>query len=545
MSFPLARLASLATIMAALMGGASVQVDQVNAVYQFGFESPKLLDDPMFAGKTAAFLWVPPHVERLHAVLLAPANIIERRVADDPIIRDEATRDNVAIVFFQAGWGKGAMDSPALADYVQKMLDTLADQSGYAELKTVPWIPMGHSGNSQFVQGISRLKPERIVANVVIKGGLPAVPKDGSTKGIVGIPTFFCNGEFEEVMPPGKVRNAWWGVSIERFHAVRKAVPEALYSGMEDKDHGHIHWLPPMQQYLALFLHKAMVARVDPSSQALKMVAFNSGWLVDPDEKAAAAPVGKYKGDPADAFWLFDEEQAKAWKVLFDHDEGKKEQLIAFEQNGEITPFWSGWGLQTIAFQPLADGVTFKVKARFRDEVPEPFADAHTRLGHAAGGEMQYQVVGWAGSTEQIGPDTFKLRFDREGFNGRTTHILIGALHPGDANYRETVAVATFDVAATNGGMKQTVEFPKIADQRGATTSIPLHATSDAGLPVQYYVSWGPAQIVGSTLTFTDLPDRAQYPIEVRVTAYQWGKSTMPMVNTATPMTQLFHILKK
>jgi hypothetical protein len=62
---------------------------------------------------------------------------------------------------------------------------------------------------------------------------------------------------------------------------------------------------------------------------------------------------------------------------------------------------------------------------------------------------------------------------------------------------------------------------------------------------VQYYVSWGPAQIVGRTLTLTSLPDRAQYPIEVRVTAYQWGKSTLPMVNTATPVTQTFFITKR
>jgi hypothetical protein len=300
-----------------------------------------------------------------------------------------------------------------------------------------------------------------------------------------------------------------------------------------------------MQQYLALFLHKAMVARIGAESASLKRVTFQSGWLADPEEKFAPAPVAQYKGDPAAAFWFFDEEQAEAWKVLFDHDEGKKDQMLAFEQHGEITPLWAGWGLQTIAFEPMDDGVTFKVKARFRDEVPEPFADAHAKLGHAASGDVEYQVVGWAGSTEQIGPDTFKLRFDREGFNGRTTHILIGALHPGDTQYRETVAVATFDVAATGGGVKQTIKFPKIANQRAGTVSVPLNATSDSGLPVQYYVSWGPAQIVGRTLTLTSLPDRAQYPIEVRVTAYQWGKSTLPMVNTATPVTQTFFITKR
>ena len=548
MTWRLNQYLSFAVLAAAAANTASAQAshfDQVNAVYQFGFESAKLIDDPLLSGKTSAFLWLPPHVRHIRAILLAPANIIERRVADDPIIRDEATRDDMAIVFFQAGWARGGMDSPRLAEYVQAILEKLADQSGYSELKTAPWIPIGHSGNHQFVESISRLKPTRTVANIIVKGGLPLAAKDGSTQGIAGIPTLFFTGEFEEVMPPGKVRNAWWAVSLERLLTARKAVPDALYSGMEDKSHGHIDWQQPMQQYLALFLHKVMLARIDPASQKLKSVAFQSGWLGDPGEKFVSAPANQYKGDRAGCFWFFDEEQAKAWKVLFDHDAGKKDQMLAFEQRGEITPLWAGWGLQTITFDPMEDGITFQVKARFRDEVPEPFADAHTRLGHASSGRIRYQVVGWAGATQQTGTDTFRIRFDREGFNGRTTHILIGALHPGDEQYREAVAVATFDVAATTGGMKQSIKFPTMDNAKEGATSIPLNAVSDAGLPVGYFVSWGPAQIEGNKLTLTDLPDHAQYPIAVRVTAYQWGKGTGARINTATPIAQTFYITRK
>jgi len=514
------------------------------AEYQFGGHYKDLIPDPLFQGTTHAFLWVPPHASALRAVLLAPANIIERRVADDPIIRAEAARDGFAVLFFQAGWGKGAMDSPQVAAYIQAMLDRLAQQSGYTELSTVPWVPLGHSGNSQFVQAIARLAPTRTLAAVVIKGGIPAVPNDGSTAGIAGIPILFFTGEFEEVMPPGKVRNAWWGVSLQRFAAERAAVPEALVSGMEDKDHGHIHWLPPMQNYLALFLHKAMEARLDGDSIELKPVAFRSGWLGDPEEKQPLAPVAAYKGDPRAAFWFFDEEQARAWKALFTHDEGKKEQLIAFVQDGQVAPFWNGWGLQTIGFEPLPDGESFRVQARFRDEVPQPFADAGVKVGHASGGgPIEFSVVGWAGATEQTGPDTFRVRFDREGVNGRTTHILIGAIQHGDANYRETVAVATLDVPGDNtAGCKQTIAFPTLHDVPAGTPSLPLRATANCGLPVRYYVSWGPAEVVGDTLVFTDMPSGAKYPIAVSVTAYQWGKVTAPMVATATPVTQTFFI---
>jgi hypothetical protein len=515
--------------------------------YQFGGDYVDLGGDPLFHGTTHAFLWVPPHAQKLNAVLIAPANIIERRVTDDPIIRAEATRDSFAILFFQGTFGKGAMNSPNVAKYVQEMLDGLAAQSGYTELRTIPWIPLGHSGNSQFVQATGRQAASNVLAEIVIKGAIPAVSKDGSITGLKDIPILFFTGEFEEVMPPGKVRNGWWPVSMQRFADVRTAVPDALISGIEDKDHGHIHWLPPMQNYLALYLHKAITARLDDTGK-LRTVAFSSGWLADPDEKLASAPVAAYKGDPAKAFWFFDEEQARAWKTLFDHDKGKKEQLIAFTQDGQIAPLWPGWALQQIKFEPEADGVTFKTAATFRDEVPPPFADAGTKLGHATGGgPIEFSVVGWAGSTEQIGPDTFRVRFDREGFNGRTTHVLIGAIQHGDAEYRETVAVTTFDLPSNNKGKQQTIKFHAIKDQPATVKYLPLEAASDSGLPVQFYVSWGPAEVVrdpiGSyQLAFSDLPVRAHYPIAVRVTAYQWGKGTEPMVQTAKPATQTFYI---
>lgn len=518
--------------------------------YQFGGDYVDLGGDPLFHGTTHAFLWVPPHANKLRAVLLAPANIIERRVADDPIIRTEAARDGIAIVFFQGSFAKGAMKSPLVAQYVHDMLTRLAAESGYAELSTIPWIPLGHSGNSQFVQAVGRQASNNVVAEIVIKGAIPAVDRDGADVNLTGlkdIPILFFTGEFEEVMPPGKVRNGWWPVSMQRFADVRSAVPNALISGMEDKDHGHIHWLPPMQDYLALYLHKASNARLDQSGK-LRPVPFSSGWLGDPDEKFVSAPVAQYKGDPAKAFWFFDEEQARAWKTLFDHDEGKKEQLIAFMQDGQIAPFWPGWGIQQIKFEPEPDGVTFKTTATFRDEVPAPFADAGTKLGHATGGgPIEFSVVGWAGATEQIGPNVFRVRFDREGFNGRTTHVLIGAIQHGDANYRETVAVATFDLPPNNKGKTQTIRFPTIKDQPAGVKMLPLEASSNSGLPVQYYVSWGPAEVVRNAsgsyqLSFTDLPVRAQYPIAVRVTAYQWGKGTEPMVQTATPVTQTFFI---
>jgi pimeloyl-ACP methyl ester carboxylesterase len=541
-----------------LVGGSIESLPATPAVYQFGLvipkdpvppDAPKLAkpDPNTLGGDTHAFLWIPPHATKLRGVLLCPANIIERRICSDPVTRDEAARDNLAMIFFQAGWGKNFVNTPRLVPFIEGMLNQFADKSGYEELRTVPWIPFGHSGNSQFCQALARQKPERTIANVVIKGALPNPDKDGSTSGLVGVPILFVTGQFEEVAPPKGVRDAWWDVQMQRFATAKTAVPQALINGIEDRSHGHLNWFPDMAAYVALFIHNAVTARVgsaDAPTTTLAEVPFDSGWLADPDEKAPSAPVKAYPGDPAKAFWFFNEAQVKAWQVLYDKDRGKKEQLLAFVQDGAVLPFWNGWVVQQMKFEPLPGGDTFTAEAQFRDEVPKPFADAGTKLGHSATGEINYQVLGWAGNIEQVGPKTFRVAFDREGVNGRTLHVLIGAIHPGDEEYRETVAVATMDLPGSNPGTPQKITFPPIADVPAGTTSLPLKATVDSGRKPDYYVSWGPAEIDGDTLKITDVPDRAKYPIEVSVTAYQWGSASDPKFATAQPVTQVFHIVK-
>jgi hypothetical protein len=516
--------------------------DIANSIYQFGVTIPKSGTDPLVTGQTNAFLWVPPQSERLRGVIIAASNVIERRFCDDPIVRGEAARDGLAIVFFNAGWSRQIFDSADCITYMESVLDQLADRSGYEELKTVPWIPFGHSGNSSFCQAMAQWKPERTLANIVVKGKIPGVGKDGSKAALMGIPTLFVTGEFEEVMPPGRVRNAWWPRQMELFHDGRAAVPDSLMTGLEDRGRGHLAWLPDTSTYAALFIHDAVEARLGPDGK-LRSVAYDSGWLADPDGKTAAAPVGQYKGKASDAFWFFNEAQEQAWEPLQHRDEGKKEQLVAFVQDGQVAPWWKGWGVQELKFEPLPDGESFEVAARFRDAVPEPFADAGVKVGHATDGQMEYRVFGWAGNIEQTGTDTFRVRFDREGVNGRTTHVLIGAIHPGNGEYRQTMAAAHFYIPGSNSeGTKQTITFPEIHDVPAATQTIPLGASASSGLPVRYYVSWGPARIEAGTLRLAEIPVRARYPIEVKVTAYQWGKVTDPKVASAQPVTHIFHI---
>jgi len=526
----------------------------VARVYQFGIEVPKPADNPLIWNHTLAFLWIPPSLKHIRAVLLAPANIIEKRFCDSRIIRREAARDGLAVMFFDPGWKSGLVHTPQVVPYIQNLLNKLALKSGYGDLATAPWIPIGHSGNSFFVTGILRYAPQRTVAAIYINGGLINPAKNGTTVGIGGIPIMFFTGQFEEVPPPGHVRDAWWGVQMHRFYTDKQAVPHCLISGMLDRGYGHLNWFAFQSRYAALFLHEAIQARL-PSpatrSDKLNTIHYADGWLCDPTgwfstrtPRHKSAPVEKYKGNPARAYWVFDKTMAAAWQHLFFHDAGHRQQMIAFVQHGKIAPLWHGWGVQQITFDPMADGITFRVHAVFRKQIPRIYTDGGTKLGHAKRPPIQYCVLGWAGQTQQVGPQTFRIAFNREGINGRTLHVIIGAYQTGSAHYLPAIGSASFYIPLNHSGVAPKITFPPIANVVAGSHGITLRATVNSPLPVRYYVSWGPAKIMGNKLVFTPIPLHSRFPVQVRVTAYQWGKVTKPQYAAARSVTRVFYIYK-
>ena len=50
------------------------------------------------------------------------------------------------------------------------------------------------------------------------------------------------------------------------------------------------------------------------------------------------------------------------------------------------------------------------------------------------------------------------------------------------------------------------------------------------------------AELDGDTLVFETLPTRAKYPVRVIVSAFQWGRSNEPKVQSAGPVTREFFI---
>ena len=92
-------------------------------------------------------------------------------------------------------------------------------------------------------------------------------------------------------------------------------------------------------------------------------------------------------------------------------------------------------------------------------------------------------------------------------------------------------------------GKPQKITFAPIADVKAGTPAVTLVATSDAGLPVQFFVQAGPAIIRDGQVVLTPIPPRSRYPVEVTVVAWQWGRASEPKVKTAALVPQTFRIL--
>ena len=53
--------------------------------------------------------------------------------------------------------------------FVERILNALAKESGYTELSTVPWFPIGESMSLQIVSQLTHFAPQRSIAGIWVK----------------------------------------------------------------------------------------------------------------------------------------------------------------------------------------------------------------------------------------------------------------------------------------------------------------------------------------------------------------------------------------
>jgi hypothetical protein len=196
---------------------------------------------------------------------------------------------------------------------------------------------------------------------------------------------------------------------------------------------------------------------------------------------------------------------------------GKKDQFIKWND-----PHWVDAGVRSFLtdLKWVGDGQTLELHPGYEGE-------------HSSAPILVKNVSGPLVAT---GPNTLRLQLDALSPDaGRATFV---AYSVGDAEYRYTEKVGMMPRGwkGFSNGKPQTITFPPIGKD------LELKATSDAGLPMEYYVASGPAVVVGGKLKIEDLPARAKFPMTVRVVAYQMGRGIEPLVQTAKPVEQTIQI---
>ncbi len=515
------------------------------AVYQWsvsvsGFVSPETNEH------STAFLWIPENCTQVRAVVFGQHNMCEEPIFDHPVFRETMAELGFAIVWLSPGIDQQWDVKNGCQKVFDKMMEDLADVSGYSELKQAPVVPLGHSAMATFPWNFGAWNPDRTLAIISYHGDAPRTNLTGyggenlewgRTRNIDGIPALMVEGEYE-----------WWEARVNPALAFRMMYPESCISFLCDTGHGHFDVSDEVVDYLCLFLKKAAEYRLQ-KNQGLNLpiqltkLDTRDGWLAErwhPNQKsrAKAAPLGKYKGDPHDAFWYLDQEMAEATEAYYARERGKKEHYIGFMQNGKLLSFDENLHARTTGvFQPEADGLTFHLKAAFTDILRSRLSN-----DHAAGSPVIDRICG---PVEKLNDSTFTVRFYRMGLNNtkRTGDIWLLAHHPGDNKYKSSVQQFNLHIPVKlKEGEQQNIRFDSISDQVEGVKELSLTAGSSSGLPVYFYVKEGPAEVENGRLVFRKIPPRAKLPVKVTVVAWQYGNRNEPKVQTTIPVERSFLI---
>ena len=544
---------------------ANTCVHRENSVYQY-----YIPEDPADTENNGGYyLWLPPDCRRVNGLFLAPKNMDEQPFLEFSETRTLCRELGLGIIVMMP-----SRKSPFVADafpdsypdknkggqkifnykggaveFLQKLLDRLAEQTGYAEIKYAPVIPMGHSWAGAFPSQAAYGIPDRVICTILLKTHVEAgVPFDKDARhNLNGVPALIV----DEQAGPNMGNNAnWncWDFKRDQGSRARKRDGDPrgnpvsrviVYGG------GHCEMPKPLMSLMVKYVREACRRRLPDQSPAdgpvtLKKIDIKDGWLVDEHlEKSVTdcAPTAiyeGYKGNRDAAIWYFNETLARECEIYFRGNyERKNPQILAFIDNSTRQPLKAA----RITIPELADDQTFTVKAINASTTDSKWYDGVKEFGTSTT-PMVYSVI--MGELEQVGAATFRAVMDRWGGGGcgRT----IEADNFGDANCQPSMTSAMLTVQPVKDGSGQKLAFPKIGDVAAGTTIVPLGATTDAGLPVGYYVVYGPAVVEGNRLRITKIPPRAVYPIEVKVGAYQWGRYGDKPVCGAGPVMQTFMI---
>lgn len=518
---------------------------QVRAEWQWSVELPDVRSAET-DGHPRAFLWIPSDCEKVRAVVMAVHNMTEETLFDSPLFRREMGKADVAVVWITPGLDMAWDVNSGCQTAFERMMDELAEVSGYEELKHAPVVPLGHSAMATFPWNFAAWNPRRTLAVISFHGDAPRTNLTGygrenlewgRTRNIDGIPGLMIEGEYE-----------WWEARVNPALAFRMMYPGSCISFLCDAGRGHFDIADRTILYISRFIQKAVEYRLPDVTDTglpteMKVLSPEDGWLAarwraDEAKRPKAAPFRKFKGDRHDAFWYFDEEMAELTEEIYRRERGKRMQYVSCMQDGKLIPYDSRMHVKcSLPFRPDADGLTFHVRAVYTDSTRAALADRH-----AEGAPVITRV---SGPARKVNDTTFMVSFYRSGMDNkrRMCEITLLASSDGDGHYKSTVQEIGMKIPFRHTeGKRQHILFPGVEDVKEGTPAVRLNAVSDCGLPIHYYIKEGPAVVSGDTLSFTPIPPRSRFPMKVTVVAWQYGIAGS--IQTAEPVERSFYIVR-
>lgn len=498
------------------------------------------------------YLWVPEQCKKVRGLLILATNVPEHRLVGHPAIRRACTENDLALVwsvptFWRFGKtapqpGREPADVKLLpgsderqAAFLEKLLEQLARRSGYDEIATAPWLPVGESGHLLMVCGLTNARPGRVIAGICVKN--PHPPRNRS------VPMLWTLGTAQEWGQTDHDPREHWKPATFNYQKWVKDRADASWplSILVEPGSGHFYCTDAMTEYFARYITAACHARLsNDGGPALKPVSLDHGVHADlPLPGYENAPVTPYAAaTPEDRKrpWFFDETTARGAQVFaaVDWNAASAMPLISAAENCVVSPF----SFNSVTTLEVTTDAEFAVKPVLLEKVPAAFRGAGSPLAMPT----VEPVAEWlCGPFAPLGGGRFRVALDRTWKTGAAAYMAVRQdAKPG---VRFGVQPVSVKLVENNEGVSQTITFPPIADVTADTKPIPLTAISDAGLPVEFFVVSGPAIIKDSRLVLTAIPPRARFPVEVTVAAWQWGRRSAPKVKTAPVVRQTFHIL--
>ncbi len=522
----------------ALQASATEPRSPENQVFQFSQNGTCSAWADGSTSKGTLYLWVPEECKKLRGLVILCTNVPEHMLAGHEAIREACTKNDLGLIWSVPtfwNFAKTAKGQEATnVAFFQELLDGLAKTSGYGEVATVPWLPVGESGHLLMVVGLIDQKPERCIAGICVKN--PQYPKDRT------VPLLWTLGTGQEW---GQLKNDFrqaWKDQAESPKGWGNGRAETGWplSAAVEPGTGHFYCSDEMAVLIGKYITDAAQARLsDDGSPILKPVDLKAGVLANLPlpgvEDTAIIPYAGATPDQLKRPWFFTADLAKMAQDVSRTNWNADSQVPGFVagENCEVKPF----SFNSVTEVAVTTDSEFGLTSTLLDVIPEGFIGAGEKLATTPGAP----VVEWiCGPVVPAGEGKFRVALDRTWKTGAACYII--ARKDGTASVRRSVQPAMVKLLENKEGAPQTITFDPIPDIAAGTESLPLAAKSDSGLPVSFFVVSGPAVVKDGKLVFTKIPPSSRFPLDVTVAAWQWGKSSEPKVKTADIVRQTFHI---